>query len=90
MSNNPTPRTYEPLVIRLEEAADGAQSLGDAIGLKQNTAAAITDTLHALTGVPGTPGARDLWNNAKAAKTAATRVLKDAKKKWPRHRIRLC
>lgn len=81
MSNNQAPRSYDAIVIRLEEAADGAQSLGDTIGIKHNTAAAITATLHAITGVPGTPGARDLWNNAKAAKTAATGVLNDTKKK---------
>lgn len=81
MATNQTPRSYDPLVLHLEEAADGADALGVALGLKQNTAAAIRADLVALTGSPGSPGLKDLWNAAKTAKTAATAAAQQARTK---------
>ncbi len=41
MASNATPKTYDPLIVRLEDATDGAQAHGVAIGLKQNDEAAL-------------------------------------------------
>ncbi|HEV2806571.1 MAG TPA: fibronectin type III domain-containing protein [Chthoniobacterales bacterium] len=80
MATNRIPQTYDRIVRMLEDAADGAHDHGAAIGLKQNTEAAIRADLEALAGKPAgpgnvppaTPGLKDKWNTARAAKTAAT------------------
>jgi hypothetical protein len=80
------PESYDPLVQLLEDAADGANKYGAAIGLKQNTEAAIRTDLTALIGMPAgpnnvppaVPGLKSLWNTAKANKTAMTAALRTA------------
>jgi hypothetical protein len=49
MASNEIPRDYNSLVALGEDAADGAHTHGVAIGLKQNTEAAIRTDLTALT-----------------------------------------
>ena len=56
MANNEIPKTYDPLIELMEDAADGAATHGVAVGLKQNTEAAIRADLLALTGKPAGPG----------------------------------
>src|ERR1039458_9766408 len=73
------PESYDPLVQLLEDAADGANKYGAAIGLKQNTEPSIRTDLTALIGVPpAVPGLKSLWNAAKANKTAKTAALRTA------------
>ena len=80
MAQNSIPKLYEPVVQLLEDASDGARDHGAAVGLLQNTEAALRTVLVALVGSPegpggvpaAVPGARADWNTAKAAKTAAT------------------
>lgn len=87
MADNSTPQSYPRIVQVLEDAADGAQAHGAAIGLKQNTEAAIRADLEALVGKPAgpgnvppaVPGLKDKWDTAKAAKTAATAAFNLAK-----------
>jgi hypothetical protein len=77
------PRSYDPLVQLLENAADGAAKYGAAIGLKQNIETGIRTDLTALVGVPAgpggvppaVPGLKTLWNTAKSNKTAMTAAL---------------
>ena len=77
------PRTYDPLVQLLENAADGANKYGAAIGLKQNIEDGIRTDLTLLIGTPAgpggvppaVPGLKTLWNTAKSNKTAMTAVL---------------
>jgi hypothetical protein len=84
--SNRIPEAYDPVVQLLEDAADGAHAHGAAIGLKQNTETVIRADLVALVGTPAGPGGnppavpdlKALWNNAKAAKTAATVALRTA------------
>jgi len=84
--SNQIPKIYDPLVQLLEDAADGANKHGAAIGLKQNTEAAIRADLIALIGTPAgpggvppaVPGSKALWNAAKASKTAMTAALRTA------------
>ena len=84
--SNQIPRSYEPLVQLLEDAADGAHTYGAAIGLKQNPEANIRKDLLALTGTPAgpggvppaVPGLKQLWNTAKTSKVAATGVYRSA------------
>ena len=93
MAANDIPRTYDPLVQLGEDAADGAANLGETVGLKQNTEAAIRADLEALTGTPapiltvaqpkadtpaGDPGLKALYNAAKANKTNMTAALRTA------------
>ena len=85
--SNQIPQSYDPLVQLLEDAADGAHQHGVAIGLKQNTEAAIRTDLTALTGTPAgpgnvppaVPGLKALWNTAKANKSAMTAALRTVK-----------
>lgn len=84
--SNQIPESYDPLVQLLEDAADGANKYGAAIGLKQNTEATIRTDLTALIGVPAgpggvppaVPGLKSLWNMAKAGKVAMTASLRTA------------
>ena len=71
------PEYFDPLVQLLENAADGANKYGAAIGLKQNVEAGIRADLAKLVGTPAgpggvppaVPGLKTLWNTAKANKT---------------------
>ena len=87
MADNSIPDSYDRIVQLLEDAADGAQTHGAAIGLKQNDEPALRAALTALAGTPAgpgnvppaTPGAKDNWNTAKAAKKAGTNAFNLAK-----------
>src|SRR6187397_434710 len=76
MASQAIPQQLDPLVVLAEDASDGAEQHGAAIGLVQNPAAKIRADLHALMGDPAnpsvTPGAQNTWLQKKAAKTAAT------------------
>jgi hypothetical protein len=76
MASNEIPRSYDPLVELMEDAADGAATHGAAIGLAQNTEANIRNDLTPLVGIPGTPGLKGVWNAAKADKIAKTGLLR--------------
>ena len=82
MARNPIPQEYDPLVSLAEDALDGAQQHGGAIGLSQNTAVKIEADLRDLTGdptaTPPTPGKQGLWNGAKAAKLTAAAASRTA------------
>jgi len=84
MASNIIPRTYAKVVSLAEDAADGATTLGTAVGLAQNTAVKIRADLVALTGnataTPPTVGAQNLYDTAKAAKTAAAAAERAAEK----------
>lgn len=83
MNGNITPKSYDPIVQHLEDAADGAHTYGAALKLTHNDEPAIRTDLYALVGTPagpgGTPpakpGLKTLWNTAQASKTAATKTL---------------
>jgi hypothetical protein len=86
MSDNSSPRAYNPLIQHLEDAADGAHTHGAAIGLVHNNEAKIRIDLEAIVGKPAgpggvppaVPGLKALWNIAqgeKSAKTAALRIV---------------
>ena len=87
MASNEIPRSYDPVVELLEDAADGAQAHGAAVGLKQNDETALRAALGSLIGTPAGPGnvppatsgAKAAWNAAKAAKTAATAGARSAR-----------
>jgi hypothetical protein len=87
MADNSIPDSYDPLVQLLEDAADGAQTHGSAIGLKQNDEPALRAVLTPLVGTPGgpgnvppaVPGLKDKWNIAKAGKTTGTGGFSAAK-----------
>ena len=86
MASNEIPKSYDPLIELMEDAADGAATHGLAVGLKQNTEADIRRDLEALIGKPAGPGSvppavpglRSLLNAAKASKTAQTAALRTA------------
>ena len=86
MADNSIPESYDPIVQFLEDGADGAHTHGAAIGLKQNDEAALRASLTPLVGIPpgpgnvppGTPGVKDKWNTAKAAKVTATAGVRTA------------
>lgn len=67
MASNEIPKNYTDAVALAEDAADGAQTHGVAVGLKQNTAAVIRADLDALTAAEETAAVK---RTAKA--TAAT------------------
>ena len=87
MAQNEIPKSYDPLVQLLEDAADGARDIGVATGVKQNDEAALRAVLVALVGVPAgpanvppaVPGLKALWNNAKGDKTAKTGAFRSQK-----------
>ena len=82
MASNEIPRYYDSVVEHLEDAADGANVHGAAVGLKQNTEAAIRADLQALVGKPAVggspavPGQKATWNDRKANKTEKTGALR--------------
>src|ERR1039457_6361298 len=81
MSNNSTPKSYDPIVQHLEDAADGAHTHGAAVGLVHNDEVKIRADLNALVGTPAgpngvppaTPGLKSLWNVAQSNKTGQDR-----------------
>jgi hypothetical protein len=87
MASNEIPKTYEPLIELMEDAADGARDHGAAAGLEQNTEAAIRADLEALAGKaagpgnvpPAVPGLKALWNTAKTNKVTQSGVFRSAK-----------
>lgn len=60
MATNEIPDTYTSLVALAEDAADGAKTHGAAIGLKQNTEAAIREDLAILIAAETTVGQKKL------------------------------
>ena len=86
MASNEIPKSYDPLIELMEDAADGAVTHAPAIGLKQNTPTAVRADLLALTGrpagpggdPPAAPGLKAAWNDAKSNKTAKTAALRTA------------
>jgi hypothetical protein len=87
MADNSIPDGYDQLIQLLEDASDGANTYGAAIGLKQNDEPALRAVLTALVGTPAgpggvpaaAPGLKDKWNTAKAAKTTGTGNFSTAK-----------
>lgn len=85
--SNTIPRNYNPLVQLAEDAADGANTHGAAIGLVHVTEPTIRTALEAMVGKPAgpgnvppaVPGLKEIWNAAKANKTAKTAALRTAK-----------
>lgn len=71
MASNEIPKNYTDAVALAEDAADGAQTHGAAIGLKQNTAADIRADLDALTNAEGIAAIK---RTAKAAAAAANKT----------------
>jgi hypothetical protein len=65
MASNETPTSYNPVVALSEDAADGAKKHGAALGLKQNTEAAIRADLATL------KGAQDVVGQKRTAKSDA-------------------
>ena len=82
MASNSIPQGYDALVSLAEDAADGAHQNGAAITLAHNTEAKIRADLAVLIGdasaVPPVPGAQNVYNAAKAAKTTASSLLRTA------------
>jgi hypothetical protein len=86
IAKNEIPKKYDPLIQLMEDAADGAQTHGVAVGLQQNTEAKIRTDLEALVGRPEGPGGvppallglKVLWGSAKANKSAKTALFKIA------------
>ena len=84
MANNQIPIPYDPLIELMEDAADGAATHGVAVGLKQNTEAAIRADLVALIGQPAgpggappaVPGLKSRLNTAKTTKSSLTAALR--------------
>ncbi len=87
MASNKIPERFDLIVEMLEDAADGAQTHGAAINLKQNDEAALRAILAELVGTPAgpgnvppaVPGLKDKWNIAKAAKVSGTSAFRIAK-----------
>lgn len=86
MADNSTPTSYDPIVQLLEDAADGANTHGAAIGLVHNDEAHIRADLIALVGKPAGPGGvppavpgfKSLWNAAQTNKSTKTAALRTA------------
>ena len=86
MIGNITPKSYDPIVQHLEDAADGAHTYGAAVGLVHNDEPDIRADLNALIGTPAgpggvppaVPGLKTLWNSSQATKTARTAALRTA------------
>jgi hypothetical protein len=56
MTGNITPKSYDPIVQHLEDAAGGAHTYGAALKLTHNDKPAILADLYALIGTPAGPG----------------------------------
>jgi hypothetical protein len=86
MLGNITPKSYDPIIQHLEDAADGAHTYGAAVGLVHNSEPNIRADLNALIGTPAgpggvppaVPGLKTLWNSSQANKTARTAALRTA------------
>ena len=86
MLGNITPKSYDPIIQHLEDAADGAHTYGAAVGLTHNDETHIRADLNALIGTPAgpggvppaVPGLKTLWNRSQANKTAKTAALRIA------------
>ena len=86
MLGNLTPKSSDPIIQHLEDAADGAHTYGGAVGLAHNDEPEIRADLNALIGIPAgpggvppaVPGLKTLWNNSQANKTARTAALRTA------------
>jgi len=86
MSDNSIPVAYDPVIQLLEDAADGAQTHGVAVGLVHNNEAALRANLTALVGIPAgpnntppaVPGLKALWNTAQGNKSTKTGALRTA------------
>ena len=86
MANNTIPDAYDPVIQLLEDAADGAQTHGAALGLVHNTEAKLRLDLTALVGTPAgpnntppaVPGRKALWNIAQTNKSTKTAALRTA------------
>ena len=84
MANNTIPDAYEPVIQLLEDAADGAQTHGAAVGLTHNNEAKLRLDLTSLVGTPAgpnntppaVPGLKALWNTAQANKSSKTGTLR--------------
>ncbi len=84
MANNTIPDAYDAIIQLLEDAADGAQTHGAAVGLVHNNEAALRARLTALVGTPAgpanvppaVPGLKALWNTAQANKSSKTGTLR--------------
>ncbi|MCX7008693.1 MAG: fibronectin type III domain-containing protein [Kiritimatiellaeota bacterium] len=84
--SNKTPQGYEPLIQLAEDAADGAHTHGAAIGLVHVNETIIRTALTGLIGIPSVPGGippaapglKELWNTAKANKSAKTAAVRTA------------
>jgi hypothetical protein len=95
--SNTVPRNYDPLIQLAEDAADGAHTHGATIGLVHVTEAIIRTALENVSGKvagpggvpPAVPGLKELWNTAKANKSAKTAVLRTAQSNG-RFFARLC
>ena len=87
MATQQIPESYDLLVQLLREAATGTRTLGQAVGLKQNTEEVLRPELEALLGLPpgpggnppAAPGLKARWNAAKAYKVDRTAALQHAK-----------
>jgi len=87
MATQQIPESYDLLVQLLREATTGTRTLGQAVGLKQNTEEVIRPELEALLGLPpgpggnppAEPGLKARWNAAKAYKVDRTAALNQAK-----------
>ena len=81
---NTIPDAYDAVIQLLEDAADGAQTHGAALGLTHNNEAKLRLDLTTLVGVPAgpnntppaVPGRKSLWNTAQATKSAKTAALR--------------
>src|ERR1051326_5649187 len=84
MTGNEIPKSYEPLIELMEDAADGLHTHEVALAVLQNTEAKTRIDLTRLIGtpaapgVPAVPGLKSLWNAAKADKTAKTALARSA------------
>ena len=95
--SNTISRNFEPLSHLAEDAADGAHTYGVAVGLVHVTEATIRTALEAVAGRPAGPGgvppavlgSKELWNAAKANKSAKTALARTANSNGRFH-ARMC
>ena len=95
--SNKIPQGYDQLVQLAEDAADGAHTHGATIGLVHVNETTIRTALADLIGKPAgpggvppaTPGLKELWNVAKANKSALTAALRSVNSN-SRYLARMC